>query len=117
MEGTRVRKKMVLVNGRKKNKHQIHKNHGFPQKDAELSVTFDLDLKATAFGAGDERELLGLVHGIVCACNHNVLSRLPAANIVQQMKLHSINNLHPETGKRNTYREREKQDASIGPFL
>lgn len=67
------------------------------EKHAEQSDTFDFDLEAVALRTGEESELFRLVHRIVCACNHDLVSRFPTTNIIQQMKIHSIHNLHPET--------------------
>lgn len=63
--------------------------------------TFDFDLETAALGTGEQRELLGLVHGVVCACNHDLVSRFPATDIIKQVKLHTIHDFHPETWKRN----------------
>lgn len=77
------------------------KKRVFPRKHSESSHTFDFDLERAALRTGEKSELLCLVHRIVCACDHNLLSGFPATNIIQQMKLHSIHDLHPETWKRN----------------
>ena len=69
----------------------------FPKKHSEQSDTFDFDLETAALRTGEKRELFCLVHGIVCACNHNLGPRFPATNVIEQMKLHSIHNFYSET--------------------
>lgn len=77
------------------------RNKSQEKEHSEQSDTFDFDLETVALRTGEKRELFCLVHGIVCACDHNPVSRFPAANIIQQMKLHSIHDFYPETWKRD----------------
>lgn len=86
---------------KKKSRNQISRKKVFPKKHSEWSNTFDFDLETATLGTGEKRELLCLVHGIICACDHNLVSGFPATNIIQQMKLHSIHNFYPKTWKRN----------------
>lgn len=78
-------------------RNQIPRKECFPQKHSAQPDTFDFDLETAALGTGEQRELLGLVHGVVCACNHDLVSGFPAADIIKQMKLHAIHDFHPET--------------------
>lgn len=73
------------------------KKRVFSKQHHEQSDTFGFDLETAALRTGQKREFLCLVHRIVCASDHNLVSRFPATNIVQQMKLHSIHHLYAET--------------------
>jgi hypothetical protein len=92
---------VMMTGGKKRFQESNPKKRVFPKKYSEESDTFDFNLKTATLWTGEKSELLCLVHGIVGACNYNLVSRFPATNIIQQMKLHSIHDLHPETRKRN----------------
>lgn len=88
---------MMTTEDKTKNSRSHISKRGFPKKPSEQSDTFDFDLEAVALGTGEKSELLCLVHGIVRACDHNLISGFPATNVIQQMKFHSIHDLYPET--------------------
>lgn len=71
--------------------HTSHRSSG-----GDCSHTFDFNLMLGALRAGKEGEFLCLIHWIVCARNHNPVSRLPTTNIIQKVQYYSTHRFHLE---------------------
>lgn len=87
----------MTTQGKTKNPKNHISRRVFPKKPSEQSDTFDFDLEAAALRTGEKSKLLCLVHGIVRACDHNLISGFPTTNIIQQVQFYSIYGLYPET--------------------
>lgn len=68
------------------------------------SLTLDPNLPAGAVGAGQQGEFFRLVHGVVCARHHNLISRLPALlYFILQVQHHLVRSVHLEARDGETW--------------
>lgn len=81
--------------------------------DGDPCHTFDFDLVLGTLWAGKDGELLCLIHWIVCACNHNSVSRLPTTNIIQKIQYHPTNRFYLEAWNWDTWFKKEKQKSEL----
>ena len=66
-------------------------------------LTLDQDLPAGAVGAGQQGELLRLVHGVVGAGNHDLVARLPGLlHLVLQVQHHLVHSVDLKARDRKT---------------
>ena len=68
-----------------------------------LSLTLYPDLPAGAVRAGQQGKLFSLVHGVVCAGNHNLTPGLPGLlHFILQIQHHLVHSIYLEAWDRET---------------